>query len=61
MPQTPHAGAHWVAGQAFEQKDQLADAAAEFQLFLNEEQSGPRADLARKELANLKDFFFGKQ
>jgi Flp pilus assembly protein TadD len=61
MAHISHAGAHWVAALAFEQKDQLAEAAAEFEVFLNEEQTGSRADLARKELTNIKDFLASNQ
>lgn len=48
----PHAFAHWVAAHALEQKHREADARAELQIFLNEEPSGPRAEAARKELAD---------
>lgn len=53
MPQA-HAFAHRVAARAFEEKDQTAAALAELQLFLTEEQVGPRAEAARKELAGLR-------
>lgn len=50
----PHAVAHYVAARAFEAEHKPADALNELQIFLSEEQSGPRADAARKELAALK-------
>jgi tetratricopeptide (TPR) repeat protein len=48
-----HAFAHRVAARVFEQRNQLAEAVAELQLFLSEEQPGPSADGARQELAML--------
>jgi hypothetical protein len=53
---SPHAGAHWVAAFAFEQKHLLAEAATEFRIFVKEEATGIRADAARKEIANIDDF-----
>jgi tetratricopeptide (TPR) repeat protein len=51
----PHAPAlvHRIAARALERKNQMIDAIAELQLFLNEEQLGPSAESARKELATL--------
>jgi len=49
----PHAFAHQVAARAYEQKRDAAHAIAEIDLFLKEEPSGQRADIARKELAQL--------
>ena len=49
----PHAFAHQVAARSFEQRREAANAIAELELFLKEEPSGPRADSARKELAQL--------
>ncbi|SRR5579872_735699 len=54
MSQAPHAVSHYVAARAFEAEKKPAEALSELQTFLNEEQSGPRADAARKELAALK-------
>jgi flagellin-specific chaperone FliS len=51
--QQPHASVHWVAARAFEQKHQAGDAITELRMFLNEEQTGLRAEAARKELAAL--------
>jgi tetratricopeptide (TPR) repeat protein len=53
MAPAPHAFAHRVAAYALEQQHKASDARAELQLFLNEEQPGPRAEAARKELAEL--------
>jgi tetratricopeptide (TPR) repeat protein len=52
-PQEPHALVHYIAARALEHKNDLTDAIAEFQTFLQEEPSGPRADAVRKELAAL--------
>ncbi len=51
--QYAHAFAHRVAARVFEQRNQVAEAIAELQLFLNEEQPGPSAEGARKELLML--------
>jgi tetratricopeptide (TPR) repeat protein len=48
-----HAFVHQVAARAYEQKRDGANAIAQLELFLNEEPSGARADIARKELAAL--------
>lgn len=52
--QGPHASAHFIAARAYEQKRDKANAVAEMELFLKEEPSGNRADVARKELAALR-------
>jgi tetratricopeptide (TPR) repeat protein len=49
----PHAFAHQVAARAFEQKRDAASAIAELEQFLKEESNGPRAEVARRELAML--------
>lgn len=49
--QGPHAFVHQVAARAFEQKHDAPNAIAELEIFLKEEPAGPRADIARKELA----------
>jgi tetratricopeptide (TPR) repeat protein len=51
--QGQHAFVHQVAARAFEQKHDRANAIAELDLFLKEEQTGPRAEIVRKELASL--------
>lgn len=51
--QGAHAFAHQVAAHAYEQKHDGANAIAELELFLKEEPSGQRADIARKELVQL--------
>jgi tetratricopeptide (TPR) repeat protein len=48
-----HAGVHYIAARVFERENRPADALAELQIFLSEEQSGLRADAARKEVAAL--------
>ncbi len=51
--QGPHAFAHQIAARAYEQKRDGVNAIAELQLFLREEPTGQRADVARKELAQV--------
>ncbi|HYK87422.1 MAG TPA: tetratricopeptide repeat protein [Acidobacteriota bacterium] len=53
LPQGQHALVHTVAAKAFEEKHDAVNAIAELELFLKEEQTGPRAETARKELASL--------
>jgi tetratricopeptide (TPR) repeat protein len=53
LTQGPHAFAHQVAARALEQKQRVPEAIAELELFLKEEPAGPRADIARRELAGL--------
>lgn len=48
-----HALVHYIAARVFEHENRPADALAELQTFLSEEQSGPRADAARKEMISL--------
>jgi tetratricopeptide (TPR) repeat protein len=48
-----HAVVHYVAARIFEQESRPLDALAELRVFLSEEQSGPRADAARKEMTAL--------
>jgi Flp pilus assembly protein TadD len=48
-----HALVHYIAARVFEHEKRPADALAELQTFLSEEQSGPRADAARKEMISL--------
>jgi tetratricopeptide (TPR) repeat protein len=48
-----HALVHYVAARAFEHENRPADALAELRVFLSEEQSGSRADEARKEMIEL--------
>ena len=61
MQTVPHAFAHWVAAFAYEQKNQIAEAGAEFQLFIDEQPTGVRADAARKELLNIASYLSGKE
>lgn len=48
-----HAVVHYVAARIFEQENRPADALAELRIFLTEEQSGPRAEQAQKEMIAL--------
>jgi len=48
-----HALVHYVAARVFEHENRPAEALAELQVFLSEEPSGPRADEARNEMAEL--------
>ena len=50
-----HAVVHYVAARIFEQENRSLDALAELRVFLSEEQSGPRADAARKEMIALQE------
>jgi len=52
-PQVPHAAAHYIAARAYEHESRPAEALSELRVFLSEEQSGARADAARKEMAAL--------
>jgi hypothetical protein len=45
-----HASVHLIAARSFEQKRDRENSIAELQLFLKEEPSGERADMARKDL-----------
>jgi tetratricopeptide (TPR) repeat protein len=54
MQKGTHAFAHQVAARAFAQKRDGASAIAELEMFLKEEPTGPRAEIARTELANLR-------
>jgi tetratricopeptide (TPR) repeat protein len=53
LPRGQHAAVHYVAARVFEYKNRPTDALAELQVFLLEEQSGPRADAARQEIIAL--------
>jgi tetratricopeptide (TPR) repeat protein len=45
--------AHYIAGMAYKQENLKEQAIAEFQVFLKEEPSGPRADRVRGDMANM--------
>jgi tetratricopeptide (TPR) repeat protein len=49
-----HAFVHQVAARAYEQKRDAANAITELEQFLKEEPEGPRAEIARKELAEVR-------
>jgi tetratricopeptide (TPR) repeat protein len=53
LSQGSHAFAHQVAARALEQQQRMREAVVELELFLKEEPSGPRAEIARKELSAL--------
>ncbi|MGA2369938.1 MAG: tetratricopeptide repeat protein [Candidatus Korobacteraceae bacterium] len=44
---------HYIAARAYQQKNQAPEALAEFQLFLQEEPKGPRADYVRGNVAKM--------
>lgn len=53
----PHAFVHWVAARALEKKNRGAEAAAELELYLQEEPAGPFGGAAREELQVVKARF----
>lgn len=53
IPQSSHSLVHYVAARAFTHKNLVADAKSELEIFLQEEPAGPRAEAARKEMAQL--------
>jgi tetratricopeptide (TPR) repeat protein len=54
LPKAHPAMAHYIAAMAYQQQKRPEDALAEFQMFLNEEPDGPRADHVRSDMAKLK-------
>jgi tetratricopeptide (TPR) repeat protein len=52
--QPQHSIVHYIAALAYEQQNRLAEALAELKVFLKEEEDGPRATAARKEMAALR-------
>lgn len=52
--QGQHSSVHLIAAKAFEQKRDASGAIGELELFLKEEPTGERADLARKDLSVLR-------
>ncbi len=44
---------HYIAAMAYQQESRRQDALAEFQMFLKEEPTGPRADRVRSDLAKM--------
>lgn len=46
---------HYIAARAYQQKGEQARALAEFQLFLQEEPKGPRADHVRSDIARIQE------
>jgi hypothetical protein len=53
MTNEPHAAVHYVAARTLEAQHKAADAMAQLKVFLTEEQAGPRADAARREITAL--------
>lgn len=53
MPHKLQSLVHYIAARAFMHENRPSDAAAELQIFLTEEPSGPRADAVRAELGQL--------
>jgi len=45
--------AHYIAAKAYEQQNKNVEALAEFQIFLSEEPTGPRADHVRSDMTRL--------
>ena len=48
-----YAVVHYVAGRAFENKHELANATTEYQMYLRESPDGPQANQARAALARI--------
>jgi tetratricopeptide (TPR) repeat protein len=55
LSKEPHALVHYIAARSLERENRPSEAIDEFQVFLQEEPSGPRADAVRKELSGLGD------
>ena len=53
MPHAPQSMVHYVAARALEAEHRVLEAMSELKTFLDEQPSGPGADLARKEMAVL--------
>ena len=53
LPNEPHSVAHYIAGMAYEQENRKPQALAQFQIFLAEEPTGPRADHVRSDIAKM--------
>lgn len=53
MPHGSQTLVHYIAARALEHENRTADAVTEFQTFLREEPSGPRAQAVREELARI--------
>src|SRR5271167_2399531 len=53
LPNNHPATAHYIAAKAYEQENRPKEAMAEFQTFLKEEPTGPRADHVRGDLAKM--------
>jgi tetratricopeptide (TPR) repeat protein len=53
MPHGSQTLVHYIAARALEHENRPADAVTEFQTFLKEEPSGPRAQAVREELARI--------
>jgi tetratricopeptide (TPR) repeat protein len=53
LPNDHPATAHYIAAKAYEQEHRSQDALAEFQVFLKEEPTGPRADHVRSDITKM--------
>lgn len=53
MPHAPQSMVHYVAARALEAEHRVMEAMSELKTFLDEQPSGPGADLAKKEMAML--------
>ncbi len=53
LPHEGYALAHYLAGQAFEQKHQMSDATSEYSLYLQESPDGPEAQDVRQALSRV--------
>lgn len=55
LPHQNYVVCHYIAGEALERKQQLSDARAEYQLYLQELPDGPEAGAVRAALARIDD------
>ena len=53
LPNDHPATAHYIAAKAYEHENRSKEALAEFQMFLKEEPTGPRADHVRGDMAKM--------
>jgi tetratricopeptide (TPR) repeat protein len=53
LPNDHPATAHYIAAKAYQQENRPKDALAEFQVFLKEEPTGPRADHVRADMTKM--------
>jgi tetratricopeptide (TPR) repeat protein len=53
LPNEHPSTVHYIAGKAYQQENRQEQALAEFQMFLKEEPTGPRADHVRSDIAKM--------